>query len=109
MSYLYALTVIGLLYFVMHFFTELSHKQKLGVTGVLMLIVAAAALYNRSVAHDQAYVREMILNFNQHYTLECSGVEVSDREFTLSVGTQSFIGKEGTPHAGEIYSASACE
>ncbi|HHH72686.1 MAG TPA: hypothetical protein ENL04_02550 [Sulfuricurvum sp.] len=109
MSYLYALAVIGLLYLVMHFFTELTHKQKLGVTGVLILIVAAAALYNRSVANDQAYVRQMILNFNQHYTLECRGVEVSDKAFTLSVGTQSFIGNVGTPHAGEIYAASECE
>jgi ADP-ribosylglycohydrolase len=109
MSYLYALAVIGLLYLAMHFFTELTHRQKLAVSGVLILIVAAAALYNRSVERRQAYVRQMILNFNQHFTLECRGVEVSDKEFTLSVGTQSFIGNEGTPHAGEIFAASECE
>lgn len=109
MSYLYVLALIGVLYGVMHFFTEMTHRQKLTVTAVLIAFVAAAALYNSSVDRQQAYVRQMILNFNQHFTLQCRGVEVSDKEFTLSVGTQSFIGNEGTEHAGEIYPAAECE
>lgn len=109
MNYLYIVAVIGLLYLAMHYFTEMAQRQKLGVIALLLVIVAAAALYNRSVTRDQAYVRQMILNFNQHFTLECNGVEVSDKAFTLSVGTQSFIGNEGTEHAGEIYPAAECE
>ena len=109
MRYLYAVALIGALYAVMHFFTEMTHRQKLSVMAVLLALVAAAGLYNRHVDEQQAYVRQMLLNFNQHYTLDCGGVEVSDKTFTLSTGTLSFIGNKGTPHAGEIYPAAECE
>lgn len=108
MSYVYVIAVIGLLYAVMHFFTEMSHREKLQVAGVLLLIVIGAVAYNRSVDRENEHVRDVLLKFNQHQTLECGGVEVSDKHFTLSVGTQSFIAREGTPHAGQIFDAAGC-
>jgi len=108
MSYLYILAVIILLYGGMHFFTEMTHRQKLQVTIILLLIVVAAAAYNAVSDKEQSHVREMILRFNQHETLECGGVQVNDINFTLSVGTQSFIAREGTKHAGRIFDAAGC-
>jgi len=108
MSYLYIIGVLGLLYAVLHFFTEMGHREKLAVTGTLLLIVGAAVAYNRSVDAQQDHLRAVILKFNQHQTLECNGIEVSDRTFTLSVGTQSFIANQGTPHAGQIINAAGC-
>lgn len=108
MSYIYVIAVIGLLYAVMHFFTEMNHRQKLQVAGALLLIILAAVAYNRSTDQTNEHVREVLLKFNQHQTLECGGVEVNDKAFTLSVGTQSFIANEGTPHAGQIFDAAGC-
>ena len=108
MSYLYVAALFALLYAGMHFFTEMSHRQKLGVVGVLLLIVAGAVAYNRSVDATQTHVRDVLLKFNQHQTLNCGGVDVNDSLFTLSVGTQSFIANEGTPHAGQIFDAAGC-
>jgi len=108
MSYLYIVAVLGLLYAVLHFFTEMGHREKLAVTGMLLLIVGGAVAYNRSVNAQQDHVRAVILKFNQHQWLECNGIEVSDKAFTLSVGTQSFIAKEGTAHAGQIINAAGC-
>ena len=108
MSYLYIVAVIALLYALMHFFTEMNHGQKLAVSALLLLVVGGAVTYNRSVDATQEHVRDVILKFNQHQSLDCGGVEVNDRTFTLSVGTQSFIANEGTPHAGQIFEASGC-
>ncbi|MHC3994097.1 hypothetical protein ACXWTF_04665 [Thiomicrolovo sp. ZZH C-3] len=108
MSYVYIVAVIALLYAGMHFFTELSHRQKLSMAGVVLLIIMGAVAWNRSVDAQQEHVRAVILKFNQHQTLECRGVEVNDRTFTLSVGTQSFIANAGTPHAGQIFDAAGC-
>jgi hypothetical protein len=109
MSYLYIVAVIVLIYAAMNFFTELSHRQKLLVAGALLLIIAAAVAWNRSVDAQQEQVRAVILKFQQHQTIECGGVEVNDTRFTLSVGTQSFIANEGTPHAGRIFNAAGCQ
>jgi len=108
MSYLYVVAVIGLLYAVMHIFTEMDHRQKLLVSGTLLLLTAGAVAYNRSVDRAQAHVRDVLLRFNQHQTVTCRGVEINDTAFTLSVGTQSFIAGEGTPHAGQIFDAAGC-
>ena len=108
MSYLYVAAVIALLYAGMHFFTEMTHRQKLAVAGTLLVIIAAAVAYNRSVDASQEHLRAVILKFNQHQTLDCGGVEVNDRTFTLSVGTHSFIANEGTQYAGQIFNAAGC-
>lgn len=108
MSYFYIVAVLALLYGGMHFFTGMTHRQKLQVTGGLLIIVAAAIAYNRMTDRTQAHVREMLLRFNQHDSLECGGVRVNDANFTLSVGTQSFIAHEGTQHAGQIFDAADC-
>jgi len=109
MSYLYIIAFAALLYGAMHFLTELSHGQKLMVAGALLLIIAAAVAWNRSADAQQEHVRAVILKFKQHQTLQCGGVEVNDTQFTLSVGTQSFLAKEGTPHAGRIFNAAGCQ
>lgn len=109
MSYAYIVAVIVLLYGVMHFFTEMTHRQKLQVAGGLLLVIAGAVAWNRSVDAEQEHVRTVILKFNQHQTLSCGGVEVDDKTFTLSVGTQSFIANEGTPNAGRIFDAAGCQ
>lgn len=109
MSAVYLVVFIALLYAVMHFFTQMSHRQKLQVSAGLLLVVAAAAAWNGYTDRKQAHVRSVILKFNQHKRLECAGVEVDDRNYTLSIGTQSFIAKAGSPHAGQIFDAAGCQ
>ncbi len=108
MRYLYAVALLGALYAVLHYFTELSQKQKFGIVGLVLYVVAGAAAYNAYRSANDDHVRETVLRFERHETLECGGVKVNDRNYTYSVGTQSFIANEGTPNAGGIYTAADC-
>ncbi len=108
MRYLYAVGLLAALYLVLHYFTELSHRQKSAIVAGLLLFIAAAAIYDVRKAEHDAKVRETVLKFQRHQLLHCGDLIVSDDEYTYSDGTQSFIANAGTPQAGIIVSASEC-
>ena len=83
MGYIYGLIVVGLLFVTLHYFTELNHKQKFGISLLLGLLVLFAYLYN---SHSQAQ-QERILK-SVRYT---------------------FIGKKNTPYYSDMVSVSACQ
>lgn len=108
MSYFYGLIVIGLFFTMLHYFTELGMKQKTLVTAFVLLVVGGAVAFDRFKTAQREHIQEVEVRFGLHKTLTCGAVEVSDANFSYSVGTQSFIGRDGTPHAGRIISAVQC-
>lgn len=109
MAYLFGLLVVALFFGVMHFFTELNVKQKLVATLLFLAFVMGALFYNTLQNNNAAHVRDVMLRYNQEQTLQCSGLEVSKADFSLSVGTQTFIGRPESRHAGKMVTASECE
>lgn len=108
MAYLYGLIIATLFFGVMHFFTELDLKQK-ALSTLLTLSLVMGALYYNSVQNEKAaHIRDVMLRFNQNITLDCGGLEVNSTNFTLSVGTQTFIGKKESRAPGKMVAASDC-
>jgi len=109
MAYIYGLLIVFLFFGVMHFFTELTLRQKAVTTLLLLLFISAAIYYNALQDKTAVQLRDAMLRFNQNKSLTCGTLEVNSTNFTLSVGTQTFIGREKSDYAGKMVSASECE
>lgn len=109
MAYIAGLVVVGLFFLALHYFTELTRSQKTVVTGVVLFIVLFAIAFNKYNDAKTKKMLDAVLKFNQHKTIVCEGTEVNKENFTLSIGTYTFIGKENTPNRAQMISASKCE
>ncbi len=109
MAYIAGLVIVGLFFLVIHYFTELTRMQKSVVTGVALLFVLFALAFNSYADTQRDKMLDVVTKFNQNGTLKCDTLDVNNTNFTLSVGTYTFIGKEKTPFNGQMISASKCE
>jgi len=108
-AYILGLVVVGLFFLALHYFTELTRFQKAVVTSVVLFLVLFAIAFNKYNDVQTQKMMDAVLKFNQDKTITCNGIEVSKKDFTLSIGTYTFIGKENTPNYGQMISASKCE
>jgi len=108
MSYVLGLVAIGVFFLALHYFTELNHTQKGVVTAIVAVIIGGAYGYNRYSDARQERVMDVTLRYQQGKTVRCNGVDVNQKNFSYSVGTQTFIGREGTEHYGRMYNAVKC-
>lgn len=108
MAYLLGLVVVALFFMVLHYFTELDRRQKALVTLILLAIVGGAVAYNAYSDAQRERVTEIERRYNQGREIECDGVTVTNETFSYSVGTQTFIGREGTEHYQQMISAYRC-
>jgi len=109
MAYFVGLVVVGLFFLALHYFTEVTSKQKIIVTVVALSIILSAIAFNSYTDNQRDKMMNVVIKFNQNNTLTCNGVEVNSTNFTLSIGTYTFIGKEKTPFYGQMISVSKCE
>ncbi len=109
MAYVYALVALVLIFALLHYFTELKTKQKVAVVAGLGLAIGAGYLYNRFTAQEQAKILRVTQDFQNGKNLTCKGKDINASNYTLSIGTYTFIGKENTPNNGDMVSASSCE
>lgn len=109
MAYIFGLVIVTLFFGVMHFFTELNVKQKITATVLLLAFVMGALLYNNLQSTNAEHVRDVMLRYNQQKALQCGDLAVTKSEFSLSVGTQTFIGRQESTQAGKMVAASECE
>ena len=109
MGYLVAAIVIGLFFLILHNFTELDIKQKLIATLVVFAIIFSALLYNTQSNAQSQRVLDVITKFKQGKSVKCQDKEVNNTNFSLSVGTYTFIGKSKTSAEGLMINVSACE
>lgn len=109
MAYLFGLLIVALFFGVMHFFTELNTKQKGISTLIVLAFIMGALFYNHLQNENAAHLRDVMLRYNQGKTLQCGDLTVEKTNFSLSVGTQTFIGRDASEEAGKMVSASECE
>jgi hypothetical protein len=109
MAYLVGIVVVGLLFLTLHYFTEVTSKQKIITTTVVSAVILSAIAFNRYNDAKSQKMLDIVLKFNQNSTIKCDGVDLNSTNFTLSVGTYTFIGKKDTPFYGQMISASKCE
>jgi len=108
-AYISGVVVVALFFLVLHYFTELSNHQKTLVTAIILAIVLFAIAFNKYTSSQREKMLNVVMKFNQHKTIRCNGIDVNDKSYTLSIGTYTFIGKQNTPHYGQMISASTCE
>ncbi len=108
MGYLLWFGIVVLLFAWMHYFTELSGRQKGIISAFVTLLVAGAVAYNIAADREREHVAQVELKYRSGGTLVCNGVEVNATTFDYSIGTQSFIGLKGTPRYQQIFSAREC-
>jgi len=109
MAYIFGLVVVGLFFLSLHYFTELNKSQKTIVTAVVLSIILGAIGFNKYSASQRDNMMSVVTKFEQGKTVKCNGIDVNSSDFTLSVGTYTFIGKKETPKYGQMISASTCE
>ena len=109
MAYLAGLVIVGLFFLALHYFTELTKYQKAAVTAIVLAIVMSAIAFNLYSESQREKMMSVVTKFNQNKTVNCSGVDVNNSNYSLSIGTYTFIGKENTPNYAQMISASDCE
>lgn len=109
MAYIFGLVIVALFFGVMHFYTELNVKQKLTSTIVVAAVITGALFFNMMQSAKAEHVRDVMLRYNQGQNLICGELDVTKTSFSLSVGTQTFIGRQESSHAGKMVAASECE
>ena len=109
MAYIAGLVIVGFFFLALHYFTELTKSQKATVTAIVLAIVLGAIAFNAYSASQREKMMNVVTKFNQNKTVKCNDIDVKNSEYTLSIGTYTFIGKENTPNYGQMISASDCE
>jgi hypothetical protein len=109
MAYIFGIVVVGLFFLVLHYFTELDKKQKTIVTSFVLVVILGAIAFNTYSSSQREVMLNAVRAFNQNKTITCDGVDVNKTNFTLSVGTYTFIGKKDTPFYEQMISASKCK
>lgn len=109
MGYVLWFGVVVVLFAIMHYFTELSGRQKGAISLVLMLLIAGAIAYNLKKDQEREQITKIELKFRHGEKVVCQGTDVNASEFSYSDGTQSFIGNKGTPHYQQIFNLLECQ
>jgi predicted negative regulator of RcsB-dependent stress response len=109
MAYIAGLVITGLFFLSLHYFTELTKSQKAMVTAFVLAIILGAIAWNGYGTHQRENMMNVVTKFKQGKTVTCNGTDINNSNYTLSIGTYTFIGKEDTPNYGQMVSASDCE
>ena len=109
MAYTAGLVIVGLLFLALHYFTEIENRQKMIIGGVVLAVVVSAIFFNNYSYSQRDKMMNAVLKFNQNKTVKCDGVDINNSNYTLSIGTYTFIGKKDTPNYAQMISASKCE
>ena len=108
MAYLAGFVIVGFFFLSLHYFTELTKYQKTIVTIVVLTIVLSAIGFNKYSNAERKNMLNVVMKFNQGETIICESFEVNKQNYTLSIGTYTFIGKENTKNYSKMISASSC-
>ncbi len=109
MGYITAIAIVLILFMLMHYFTELTHTQKITITATLLGFILFAWGYNLYKAKEREKMYDIVIKYKQGKTIHCGKYDVNATNFSLSTGTYTFIGKEKTPYYAVMISAYDCE
>jgi len=107
-SYIAGIAVVGIFFLLLHLFSELTQLQKVLLSLGLLTLIFGAVEYNNYEAQQRQKMMQTIIKFNQNKTIVCDGIDVNTTNFSLSIGTYTFIGLKNTPNYGQMISASTC-
>lgn len=109
MAYIYGFIVVGLFFAALHYFTNLTFSQKWSVITTALAIIAIAIMFNSYQDEVNKHTRDVVKKFNQGEVIICDEVKITNKNYTLSLGTHTFIAKKESVNKGEMFSASECD
>lgn len=109
MTYIIGIIVVIVFFLAMRYFTEFNIYQQMSIAVVISSIIAVAVMYNEYTKQENQKIINATLKYKQGKTIQCAGKDVNQSTYSLSIGTYTFIGREGTSNAQEMISASDCE
>ena len=109
MAYIFGLIITVLAFIVIYYFTTIDKNQKIIIAISIFVFVSLAFAYNEYQNIKEKKMLDAVLKFRQSKTIICGNIKVNSTNFTLSVGTYTFIGKKNTPYYAQMISASTCE
>ncbi len=109
MAYIAGLVIVGFFFLALHYFTELTSHQKVIITTVILTLIFSAIAFNAYGVSQRDKMMSVVIKFKQSKTVKCNAIDVNNSNYTLSIGTYTFIGKENTPNYGQMISVSSCE
>lgn len=109
MAYIIGLIIVALFFLSLHYFTELKRTQKITISLITLGIILGAIAYNSYTSAQRETMMQVVTKFQQNKTVHCDSIDVNTTNFTLSIGTYTFIGKKDSPYYGQMVSASKCQ
>jgi len=109
MAYIVGLIIVGLFFLALKYFLELSKKQELIISLILLTAIFSAVAFNKHNTKQRKKMLEVVTKYNQNKTVLCDGIEVNQKYYSLSIGTYTFIGKKDTPNYAQMISVSTCK
>ena len=108
MAYLAGLIITGLFFIALKYFLELSKKQEIIIAIVILSVILSAIAFNSYSSSQREAMLDVVTKYRQGKTVTCNGIKVNDTNYSLSIGTYTFIGKENTPNYTQMISTSSC-
>ena len=109
MAYLFGIALLLLLFIVLHFFTEISLKQKLVTVGIIGIFILGAYLFNLNSENRRVHLEGVLLEFTHGKNIICNNLDVNNSEFSYSSGTQTFLGLKESKMFGRLVSLDSCQ
>ena len=109
MTYISGIIVVIVFFLAMRYFTKFDIYQQISIAVVILSIMAVAVMYNEYTQQENQKILDVALKYKQGKTIRCLGKDVNNTDYSLSIGTYTFIGRDGTQNAQEMISASDCE
>ena len=108
MSYIIGFVLVVVVFLLLHLFSEVTKIQKIAFTSSLLVVILGAIAYNNETTQQRDKMMQTIIKFNQNKTIVCDGLDVNKSNYSLSIGTYTFIGLKNKPNYGQMISASTC-
>lgn len=74
---------------------KLNKKMKLGVAGILLVVLAFFYIYESVSIKNIENINDIYMSFLQGENLDCQGVDVNSTNFIYLEKTKSFLAKQG--------------
>jgi hypothetical protein len=107
-SYLIGIALVVVFFLFLHLFSEVTKLQKIAFSATLLVVILGAIAYNQETTKQRDLMMQTIIKFNQNKTVVCDGIDINNTNFSLSIGTYTFIGLKDKPNYGQMISASTC-
>jgi len=108
-TYIAGLVIVGIFFLAIKYFLELTKKQEIIISLTVLSIIVSAIAFNAYSSIQREKMLNVVTKYKQGKTVSCNGEEVNASNYTLSIGTYTFIGKKDTPNYTQMISASSCK